>query len=203
MADMSDNTLIIVAAVVVLVLLIAIWIMRRPPTERIRTQTPDVLTPGAAQAQRNTLLVEAPPAVAPPAGVIVGGIGEVVSAAAAQEATAASPAPRPFFPMGEMARTAMEDNERERAEAEAALPPAPADDLTRIKGLGPKLAALLRTQGITRFEQVAGWSEADAARIDVQLGAFQGRIARDAWIEQARYLAAGDVAGFEARFGKV
>ena len=78
-----------------------------------------------------------------------------------------------------------------------------ADDLTRIKGLGPKLAGLLRGLGIARFDQIAGWSEADVARIDAQLGAFEGRIARDNWIEQARYLAAGDVAGFEARFGKV
>jgi predicted flap endonuclease-1-like 5' DNA nuclease len=35
------------------------------------------------------------------------------------------------------------------------------------------------------------------------MGAFQGRIARDRWIEQARYLAADDVAGFEAVFGKL
>ncbi|WP_230206824.1 hypothetical protein [Novosphingobium sp. Gsoil 351] len=77
------------------------------------------------------------------------------------------------------------------------------DDLTRIKGLGPKIATLLRSLGVTRFDQIAAWGEADIARIDPQLGAFQGRIARDNWVEQAGYLAAGDVAGFEARFGKV
>ena len=200
MAGLSGTELGIVGAVVLLVLLIAWWIMRRP-AERVRTETVDVLTPGAVPAARNTLLVDAPVVVAPPGAELLGGIGEVVSAAVADEAARATPAPQPFFPMGEMARTAMEDDERARAETASQL--APADDLTRIKGLGPKIATLLRGLGITRFDQIATWSEADVARIDPQLGTFQGRIARDNWIEQARYLSAGDVSGFESRFGKV
>ena len=75
------------------------------------------------------------------------------------------------------------------------------DDLKRIKGLGPKLATLLATLGITRFDQIAAWSEADIAEVDRFLGTFQGRIARDNWVEQARLLAAGDDAGFAAKFG--
>jgi predicted flap endonuclease-1-like 5' DNA nuclease len=82
-------------------------------------------------------------------------------------------------------------------------PAAAADDLARIKGLGPKLQALLPTLGITTFAQIAVWTEADLARIDPLLGPFAGRPARDGWVEQAKYLAAGDVAGFEERFGKV
>lgn len=87
--------------------------------------------------------------------------------------------------------------------------PAPAaaagsgDDLTRIKGVGPKLRDLLASLGVTRFEQVAGWSEADIDRIDAQLGQFEGRIRRDNWVEQAKLLAAGDMAGYESRFGKL
>lgn len=77
------------------------------------------------------------------------------------------------------------------------------DDLTRIKGLGPKLHDLLASLGVTRFEQVASWSEADIDRIDSQLGQFAGRIRRDNWVEQAKYLAAGDSAGYEGRFGKL
>lgn len=79
----------------------------------------------------------------------------------------------------------------------------PADPLTRLKGLGPKAEAALNALGITRFEQIASWSEIDVARIDQQMGAFKGRITRDRWVEQARYLAAGDTAGFEATFGKL
>ena len=78
-----------------------------------------------------------------------------------------------------------------------------ADDLGRIKGLGPKLQALLPTLGISSFAQIAALSEADLAALDPKLGPFAGRPTRDGWVEQAKYLAAGDVAGFEALFGKV
>jgi predicted flap endonuclease-1-like 5' DNA nuclease len=79
----------------------------------------------------------------------------------------------------------------------------PPDPLTRMKGLGPKAEAVLHGLGITRYAQIAAWSAADVARIDPQMGAFKGRIARDRWVEQARYLAADDVTGFEAVFGKL
>ena len=168
MPQMNSSEALILGIVILLALLIAWWIMRRP-AGRVRTETVDVLTPGAAPATRNTLLVDAPPVVAPPGAELLGGIGEIISAAATSSATS------------------LDD----------------ADNLTRIKGLGPKIATLLRGLGVTRFDQIAAWSEADVARIDSQLGTFQGRIARDNWIEQARYLSAGDVSGFEARFGKV
>lgn len=84
-----------------------------------------------------------------------------------------------------------------------AVPAGPADDLIQLKGVGPKVAALLNGLGVTRFDQIAAWSEADIARIDAELGAFKGRIARDQWVEQARLLAAGDTAGYEAKFGKL
>ena len=169
MAGLNNTELGVIGAVIFLALLVAWWIVRRRPAERVRAETVDVLTPGAAPAMRNTLLVDAPQVVAPPGAELLGGIGEVVSAAVTDAATSVGGA----------------------------------DDLTRIKGLGPKIATLLRGLGITRFDQIAGWSEADVARIDPQLGTFQGRIAHDNWVEQARYLSAGDVSGFEARFGKV
>jgi predicted flap endonuclease-1-like 5' DNA nuclease len=77
------------------------------------------------------------------------------------------------------------------------------DNLRQLKGVGPKLVERLTELGITRIDQIARWTEADAAKVDAHLGAFQGRIARDYWIDQARFLAAGDIAGFEARFGKL
>jgi predicted flap endonuclease-1-like 5' DNA nuclease len=86
------------------------------------------------------------------------------------------------------------------ATAESAGPP---DELTRMKGVGPKVAALLASLGVTRFDQIAAWTDADVARIDAQLGAFKGRVTRDQWVEQARLLAAGDTAGYEAKFGKL
>ncbi|MBA3527350.1 MAG: hypothetical protein M3438_11130 [Pseudomonadota bacterium] len=79
----------------------------------------------------------------------------------------------------------------------------PPDDLQRLKGVGPKLAAMLNDLGIFRFEQLAGLSEADLGRIDSQLGAFRGRLARDQVPQQADYLARGDEDGFQHRFGKL
>jgi len=78
-----------------------------------------------------------------------------------------------------------------------------ADDLRQIKGVGPKLATLLNSLGVTSYAQIAAWDDAEIDRIDARLGAFQGRIRRDDWPAQARLLAAGDRAGFEDRFGKL
>lgn len=77
------------------------------------------------------------------------------------------------------------------------------DDLLRLKGVGPKLKTLLIDLGITRFAQIAAWTDTDLAAIDARLGTFKGRPVRDQWIDQAKYLAAGDVAGFEAKYGKL
>ncbi len=77
------------------------------------------------------------------------------------------------------------------------------DDLTRIKSVGPKLSAALRSLGVTSYAQIAAWSEADLAAIDAQLGAFAGRAKRDNWIEQCGFLSSGDIAGYEAKFGKL
>lgn len=77
------------------------------------------------------------------------------------------------------------------------------DDLTRIKGVGPKLAALLREQGIGSFAQIAGWTDADIDRVDAGLGRFEGRIRRDDWVGQATLLASGDESGFADRYGKL
>ena len=83
----------------------------------------------------------------------------------------------------------------------APAPAAKADNLQLLKGVGPKMVALLNGLGVTRFQQIADWTDADVAAIDPQLGAFQGRIARDAIVDQAGYLARGDKAGFEAKYG--
>lgn len=79
----------------------------------------------------------------------------------------------------------------------------PGDDLLKLKGIGPKLNQLLIELGVTRYAQIANWTDADVAAIDAKLGNFRGRPVRDQWIDQAKYLAAGDTAGFEAKYGKL
>jgi predicted flap endonuclease-1-like 5' DNA nuclease len=132
----------------------------------------DVLAEGAAPAQRNQALIDAAPAVAKAAPV-----------------PAPEPAPTPVV-------------KTVPAPAAPASAPAGADDLSRIKGVGPKLVTLLAELGVTSFAQIAAWSDADVTRIDDQLGRFKGRITRDQWIAQAQLLAAGDETGFAERFGR-
>ena len=79
----------------------------------------------------------------------------------------------------------------------------PPDDLVQLKGIGPKLAGLLNQHGITRFDQIASLSPAQVDGLDDALGAFRGRLARDHVVDQADYLARGDIDGFEQRYGKL
>ena len=75
------------------------------------------------------------------------------------------------------------------------------DDLTRIKGVGPKLAATLESLGVTSFAQIAEWDETEIDRMDAQLGRFEGRIRKDDWTGQARLLADGKSADFNTKYG--
>lgn len=77
------------------------------------------------------------------------------------------------------------------------------DNLELIKGVGPKLNALLISLGIRRFDQIAAWTRDEVDEVDAHLGNFKGRIDRDNWIDQAGYLAKGDTAGFEAKYGSL
>ena len=85
------------------------------------------------------------------------------------------------------------------------VPPAsgPADDLRLMKGVGPKLAAQLNENGITRFDQLAGLSPTEIELLDARMGAFSGRLVKDRVREQACFLARDDRDGFEAQFGKL
>jgi len=77
------------------------------------------------------------------------------------------------------------------------------DDLQRMKGVGPKLAALLNSRGLLRYEQIAALGPDEVERLDAELGAFKGRLTRDRIVEQAGYLARKDQAGYEAAFGRL
>lgn len=127
-----------------------------------------------------------------------------------------SPPPPPAVPVamqGVLPGT-LREMEQPAAAAAAPAPPAElvsdvvpqgdqADNLVMMKGVGPKIVSLLHAQGITRFAQIAAWTDADIDAIDVQMGNFRGRIRRDNWVDQARFLAAGDRAGYEAKYGKL
>ena len=73
-----------------------------------------------------------------------------------------------------------------------------ADDLTRIEGIGPKLAAKLGEAGVTTFATLAAMS---VERLEAVIAAAGARfkLARpESWPQQAALLAAGDEKGFAA-----
>ena len=73
------------------------------------------------------------------------------------------------------------------------------DNLQALKGVGPKLAAMLNAHGLTRFDQIARLSPGQVEALDADLGAFRGRLTRDRIVEQAQYLARGDLDGYKTR----
>jgi len=170
--------LAIVGALVLLALLVGLLLRGRGKT-RERHRAPDALDEGVGPAQRNSALINAPSAAST---VSLGTAAAGADVAVKIEADA----------FGDLAEAV--------AAQEAATQ---SDDLTRIKGLGPKLKARLAELGVVSFAQIAAWSEADIVAIDAQLGTFSGRATRDQWVAQAGFLAAGDVAGYEAKFGKL
>ncbi len=62
------------------------------------------------------------------------------------------------------------------------------DDLTRIDGVGPKLAQRLNQAGIYHFWQIAKLRSRDIERLSAEVGLTRDRIARDRWVSQAERL---------------
>lgn len=173
-------------------LAVAIWMFMRANrhTKVIRDEgaAKDVLDEGASPAARNQALIDAPAAVARDVGQTSANANSdaIAAASASADAEAGAAVPPTVAPPA----------------APAAATTNAADDLKKIKGVGPKLVPMLKEQGVTTYAQIAAWSDADVARIDETLGRFKGRIERDQWVEQAKLLAAGDEAGFSEKFGR-
>lgn len=201
------NWLVFIAALLVGIV-VAYWVFVQGSRPARREHRPDVLDEGAAPAQRNQALIDdAAPAsqyhIDPPAMAgTMAGIGEVIAVAAQEEADearaheheppqtiAAEPDPTPAPAAAPIVETADGD--------------VAADDLRRIKGLGPKMLTLLHSLGVTSYGQIAAWTDADLDELDTKLGAFAGRPRRDNWVEQARLLSSGDTGAYEAQFGKL
>lgn len=96
----------------------------------------------------------------------------------------------------------MAATEATRPEALDAPRAGAADDLKQIKGVGPKLEALLHKLGFFHFDQVAAWTGAEVAWVDENLEGFKGRVSRDDWVAQAKLLAAGGETEFSKKVKK-
>ncbi len=111
----------------------------------------------------------------------------------AEKPVEAAPAPRKPEPTKAAAEAAKLARAAKPPRRAAPTPPAekagPPDDLTAIKGVGEKLAALLGELGVRRFDELAAMKPADFEKLDEKLGTFRGRWKRDDWAGQAAALA--------------
>lgn len=67
-----------------------------------------------------------------------------------------------------------------------------ADDLKRIKGIGPKLEEALKAEGIHRFAQLAALDTDQQRALGERLGTIPDRAIREDWAGQAARLAEED-----------
>ncbi|MCT4553348.1 MAG: hypothetical protein N4A53_01555 [Pelagimonas sp.] len=65
-----------------------------------------------------------------------------------------------------------------------------ADDLTQLKGVGPKLATQLADLGLFHFDQIANLSDANLTWLDEALSGPKGAARRNGWVAQAQRLMA-------------
>ncbi len=111
----------------------------------------------------------------------------------AEPASATSPQVEPVAPKGQAYLAPEPSGEKllpgKRPEALAAPRAGAADDLKKIKGVGPKSEAKLNALGIYHYDQIAEWSLDNARWIGAAL-ATPGRIERGKWIQQAREMVA-------------
>ncbi|MEO1239336.1 MAG: NADH:ubiquinone oxidoreductase [Pseudomonadota bacterium] len=149
--------------------------------------------------------VEAPKAVAPVATPV--SAPEPVAAAAPEPAPEPEPTPAPEpapAPVPEPVSTPepVAASEGTRPEALEGPRDGKADDLKRIKGVGPKMEKLCNSLGFYHFDQIAKWSPSEVAWVDDNLEGFKGRVTRDDWVEQAKLLAAGGETAFSQKVDK-
>ncbi len=111
-----------------------------------------------------------------------------------QAAVAKTPAPKPKAevaakpaPKAETAPAV--DYSDDDKPALLSAPNGTADDLKKIKGIGPKLEKELNGAGVFHFSQIASWTDKEVAWADENLVSFKGRISRDNWVSQAKELA--------------
>jgi small subunit ribosomal protein S2 len=70
-----------------------------------------------------------------------------------------------------------------------AAPRGAPDDLAKLTGVGPQIVKKLNEHGVFHYWQIAAMTKDESDKLDADLK-FNGRIARDNWVDQARTLLA-------------
>jgi branched-chain amino acid transport system ATP-binding protein len=160
------------------------------PAKPARTKTPSAKTAAAKPAAKAAAPVKAAssPKAAKPA------VAKPVAAeapAAKKPAAKAIPSSAKEAPRAVVAKAAPAASPVKAgatANALAAPRDGKADRLIDIKGIGPVNERKLNEHGIFHFDQIASWKKADVIAAEAYL-AFDGRIAREDWIGQAKVMA--------------
>ncbi|WP_026379176.1 50S ribosomal protein L21 [Afifella pfennigii] len=105
---------------------------------------------------------------------------------------AAAPAAEEAAPKKKAAKASETSAKAEpKAEEAGALfkaPEGPADDLKKLPGVGPAMEKKLNAVGVTRYDQIAGFSKDDLQRLDEELK-LKGKAESEDWVGQAKALA--------------
>ncbi len=183
-------------------------VAKAPVAKSPVAKTPVAKTPSKATVKTAPAKVEAK-AVSKPTAKPVAPKAAPARVAEIKSATAKSSSAKPSNANALTAKTAPSKMGAKPAAVKAAVPKGKAaakpvaaktvvaktvvakpDDLKLIKGIGPVNDAKLRAHGVTKFAQIAGWKKADIVTVEKYLE-FDGRIAREDWIGQAKNLAKG------------
>lgn len=119
--------------------------------------------------------------------ILTGGAKPSKKAAAKKEAPKAEAPAKKAEPKAEAKPAAKKDEAPAAAAPLFTAPKGEADDLTKIKGIGPVAAGQLNEQGITTYAQVAALSDKDIERIDEAMPFSADQITD--WRAQAKELA--------------
>jgi len=171
--------------------------MRIPIETPEPAENPPTAEP-AATAPAKPAAADDRASVAEKAAAVEKAAPEAKTAAPVKKPAAAKKAPTASKPAAEKTESAVGLDDAERPVALAAPEGGKADDLKRIKGIGPKIEDILHSIGVFHFHQIALWNDDNKIWVDGYLR-FKGRIDREDWINQAKTLSSGAETEFSKR----
>ncbi len=178
MANYALSAILLLLIAYVMGCTIGCWLRGVSSREAARTTAPEVKSPKRAVG---TVSTEPTPAATLMAETVS---TEPTPAATVTAETASSEKPATMKPP-----TSRKPARRTSVKSKPAA--TDADDLKRIKGVGPVIERKLNDSGVRHFRQIAEWTPADVEEMDEALD-FKGRIVRESWIAQAEALAKDD-----------
>jgi predicted flap endonuclease-1-like 5' DNA nuclease len=156
------------------------------PPAPAKKKPPHVVVRGAPKPRPEPEFEPAPPDAAEPASAALAAPEAAEPSpppeTAATEASAAEPRPAP----------AAAETPKKHPGAQPEGLPGPRggkpDDLSKIKGVGPKSVEKLHALGVYHFDQIAAWTPENVKWVSASF-AIPGRLERGRWVAQAKELA--------------